>query len=797
MLDYSAAAYSRVLAQRTLNSARYAHASTVSAWRASAEMARNARVAFENGEPGSAAPSLEMTAAEAAPMPAAPPELSYLEAARPEVPPPPLVPFRLLADQVCSECSCPYIESSPSCRDVVTGAAHQQQSAQNLDLLVATLGEEAMHAFGDSDRESSSTQAGAASTDAVESLAHSLAQIAARNATKAYLGREGVSASSIAEALSSPGPSYDARSQAAAARQGVGAWGFAPVTAIVYDERMLLHEEMSRPEGRSRSNGLASILPGVELPPSPAGLHPERPDRLRAIAMHLVAAGLFNRCVRIPAREVTRAELRGVHHDRFLDKVDALPADVAAGGGRFVFDGGDTFANTGTYLAARLAAGSVCAVTEVVLSGLADRGLALVRPPGHHAEPDASLGFCIYNNVAVAAKAAIESYGAKRVMIVDWDVHHGNGALNCIRVLCSLLSTNPFHYSSLPPNLAFEGTENMFYEDPRVLYVSIHRYDNTNFFPGTGHPSRIGAGAGLGYNVNIGWPCGGAGDAEYIAAFDAIVCPLADAFSPDVVLVSAGFDAARGDPLGGCDVTPAGYAHMTHRLLGASAGRVVVALEGGYNLSSISKSAEAVLATLLGAPPPRLFDVPDRVHNLPSKSAAGLGLSGDAATAYDQLVAGPGREASESSDDASSSDSFVGMNRTQILAALSPASAALGAIEETLSHIKEFWPSLRSSKSRTGAFATMHADGSSDDQEASSNDDEGEDADAEAPFVASGAADGGDERRSGGQPILARCIKPSAAPKTQRDGDESIDEIEDSGDSGQGRQDAKRSRPGD
>jgi hypothetical protein len=452
MLDYSTAAYNRLLAQRTLNAARYAHASTVGAWRASAEMARSARVAFENGEPGSAAPSLEMAAAEIAPIPAAPLELSRLEAARPVVPPPPHVPSRLLANQVCSECSCPYIESSPSCRDVATSTAPQQNSAQNLDLLVATLGDEALHVLGDSDRESSSTLEGAEVKDAAESLAYSLAQIPARNATKAYLDRDGISVASIAEALSSPGPSYDVRSQAAAARQGAAAWGFAPVTAIVYDERMLLHEEMSRPEGRGRSNGLASILPDVELPPSPAGLHPERPDRLRAIAMHLVAAGLFNRCVRVPAREVTRAELRGVHHDSFLDKVDALPADVAAGGGRFVFDGGDTFANTGTYLAARLAAGSVCAVTEVVLSGLADRGLALVRPPGHHAEPDASLGFCIYNNVAVAAKAAIESYGAKRVMIVDWDVHHGNGAFNRNQFLlrCNISTHRPLHPPSQP-----------------------------------------------------------------------------------------------------------------------------------------------------------------------------------------------------------------------------------------------------------------------------------------------------------------------------------------------------------
>ena len=244
----------------------------------------------------------------------------------------------------------------------------------------------------------------------------------------------------------------------------------------------------------------------------------------------------------------------------------------------------------------------------------------------------------------------------------------------------------------------------MFYDDPRVLYISLHRYDGGNFFPGTGHPHRTGAGAGAGYNVNIAWPCGGAGDAEYMAAFDAIVSPLADAFAPDIVLVSAGFDAARGDPLGGCDVTPAGYAHMTHRLLSAAVGRVVVALEGGYNLASISNSAAAVLATLLGAPPPRLCDVPPRAHAFPSAAAAGLGLERDAASAYDALMEGGGGGQGESGrkDSVDSEDSFAGMTRSQILTALAPAPAAIRAIQETVGLLKHFWPSLRLSRVSRG-----------------------------------------------------------------------------------------------
>ncbi|MFY9552679.1 MAG: histone deacetylase, partial [Thermoanaerobaculia bacterium] len=193
-------------------------------------------------------------------------------------------------------------------------------------------------------------------------------------------------------------------------------------------------------------------------------------------------------------------------------------------------------------------------------------GLALLRPPGHHAEADRAMGFCLFNNVAVAARALQAAGAARKVLIVDWDLHHGN------------------------------GTQHSFWEDPSVLYFSTHQFP---FYPGTGAVEEIGGGAGRGFTVNVPWP-GGMGDAEYLAAFDTILLPIARVFAPDLVLVSAGFDAAAGDPLGAMRLSPGGYAAMTSRLLGLAGGRVVLALEGGYNLDAISASAATCLRALLG-----------------------------------------------------------------------------------------------------------------------------------------------------------------------------------------------------
>ncbi|MCO5593077.1 hypothetical protein L7F22_047083 [Adiantum nelumboides] len=207
---------------------------------------------------------------------------------------------------------------------------------------------------------------------------------------------------------------------------------------------------------------------------------------------------------------------------------------------------------------ARLSCGGVIEMCEAVASGRVRNGFAVVRPPGHHAEPDRSMGFCLYNNVAVATRYLQRRYGdyegrerVRKVLILDWDVHHGN------------------------------GTQQAFWDDENVLYISLHRYENGEFFPGGigGADDQVGVGAGVGRNVNIPWPDSGMGDGDYLAAFQRIVMPIAHEFAPDFVIISAGFDAAEGDHLGQCRVTPNGYAQMTHELAALANGRLVVALE--------------------------------------------------------------------------------------------------------------------------------------------------------------------------------------------------------------------------
>ena len=181
-----------------------------------------------------------------------------------------------------------------------------------------------------------------------------------------------------------------------------------------------------------------------------------------------------------------------------------------------------------SYVAARLAVGALVDVTDRVAHGAASAGVALIRPPGHHAERDKAMGFCLFNNVGVAAAVARRRMGVERVLIVDWDVHHGN------------------------------GTQHMFDGDPSVLYFSVHRFDHGHFYPGSGAARECGDGAGEGFSVNVPWPGGGFGDEEYAAVFSEVLLPIAREFDPHLVLVCAGFDAAAGDPLGGCDVSPEG-----------------------------------------------------------------------------------------------------------------------------------------------------------------------------------------------------------------------------------------------
>ncbi|KAH7675268.1 Histone deacetylase family protein [Dioscorea alata] len=316
-------------------------------------------------------------------------------------------------------------------------------------------------------------------------------------------------------------------------------------TAIGFDERMLLHYEVS-----------------MKSHP-----HPERPDRLRAIATCLADAGIFpGKCSLIPAREITEGELEMVHSVDHIETVQKSSCMVAS------YFTSDTYANEHSARAARLAAGLCADLAVSIMSGRSKNGFALVRPPGHHAGIKQAMGFCLHNNAAVAALAA-QRAGAKKVLIVDWDVHHGNGTQEI-----------------------FEGSKS-------VLYISLHRHEGGRFYPGTGAADEVGTLDGRGFSVNIPWSRGGVGDHDYIFAFQHIVLPIAFKFAPDMTIISAGFDAARGDPLGCCDVTPAGFAQMTNMLTSLSQGKLLVVLEGGYNLRSISSSATAVVKVLLGEKP--------------------------------------------------------------------------------------------------------------------------------------------------------------------------------------------------
>ena len=305
-------------------------------------------------------------------------------------------------------------------------------------------------------------------------------------------------------------------------------------TGLLYDERFLLHRA---PEG-----------------------HPEHAGRLEAIWSRFEREGLTKRCERVAARPATSEEILAVHTESLMAEVrDTASRELT------LLDP-DTYARRESGEAALLAAGGLAELTAQVLAGRLTNGLALARPPGHHAEADRAMGFCLFNNVAVASRAA-QNMGARRILIVDWDVHHGN------------------------------GTQNAFWDDAEVLYFSTHQYP---FYPGTGAIGETGGPGARGRNMNVPWPAG-MGDADYAAAFDRILLPAARAFSPDLVLVSAGFDAAAGDLLGGMRISPAGYAAMTSRLLPLAGGRLVLALEGGYNLDAISGSAAACLRVLFGA----------------------------------------------------------------------------------------------------------------------------------------------------------------------------------------------------
>ncbi|XP_032186465.1 histone deacetylase 6 isoform X3 [Mustela erminea] len=307
--------------------------------------------------------------------------------------------------------------------------------------------------------------------------------------------------------------------------------------------------------------------------------HPEMPQRVFRIMRRLEELGLAGRCLTLPTRPATDAELLTCHSAEYVGRLRATAKmktrELHREGSNF----DSIYICPGTFACAQLATGAACRLVEAVLAGEVLNGAAVVRPPGHHAERDAACGFCFFNSVAVAARHAQAISGhALRILIVDWDVHHGN------------------------------GTQHIFEDDPSVLYISLHRYDHGTFFPmgDEGASCQTGRAAGTGFTVNVAWNGPRVGDADYLAAWHRLVLPVAYEFNPELVLVSAGFDAARGDPLGGCQVSPEGYAHLTHLLMGLANGRIILILEGGYNLTSISESMAACTRSLLGDPPPLL-----------------------------------------------------------------------------------------------------------------------------------------------------------------------------------------------
>ncbi|XP_061547190.1 histone deacetylase 4 isoform X2 [Phycodurus eques] len=354
-------------------------------------------------------------------------------------------------------------------------------------------------------------------------------------------------------------------------------------TGLVYDSLMQKHQCMC---GNTNS-------------------HPEHAGRIQSIWSRLQETGLRGHCECIRGRKATLEELQTVHSEAHVllygtnplrQKLDCSvsPMFVRLPCGGVGVDSDTIWNEVHSSSAARLAVGSVVELVFKVASGELKNGFAVVRPPGHHAEESTPMGFCYFNSVAIAAKLLQQRLNVSKILIVDWDVHHGN------------------------------GTQQAFYTDPSVLYLSLHRYDDGNFFPGSGAPDEVGSGPGTGFNVNMAFTGGlepPMGDAEYLAAFRTVVMPIANEFAPDVVLVSAGFDPVDGHapPLGGYTLTGKCFGYLTRQLMGLAGGRLVLALEGGHDLKAICDASEACVSALLGN---ELEPIPDEVlHQRPNANA--------------------------------------------------------------------------------------------------------------------------------------------------------------------------------
>jgi acetoin utilization deacetylase AcuC-like enzyme len=305
----------------------------------------------------------------------------------------------------------------------------------------------------------------------------------------------------------------------------------------------------------------AVVVDPEYLKHEPGEFHPERPERIRAL-MDLAETLDKKRFSILPPMAASRTAIESCHGADYVKLIEATST-----ANLYALDG-DTITCRDSFGVGLLAVGGFLRLIDAIAAGEAQNGFALVRPPGHHALRDRAMGFCLFNTIAIGAHHLRKTYGAERIMIMDWDVHHGN------------------------------GTQDSFYEDPSVLFISTHQFP---YYPGTGAVTEVGVNAGEGFTLNIPLPAG-CGDAEYMRAFYDVVIPAGKKFEPEWILVSAGFDPHRRDPLGGMEVTEAGFAGMARLLLELAdqyaGGKIAFLLEGGYDLTALRRSVAAVLETM-------------------------------------------------------------------------------------------------------------------------------------------------------------------------------------------------------
>ena len=294
--------------------------------------------------------------------------------------------------------------------------------------------------------------------------------------------------------------------------------------------------------------------------------HPERSDRLPAVMDYLEKQSYFGDIERVAPRSAELDWVRQIHTSQYMER-----AQTACRNNYSHLDVPDVAISPKSYEIALLAAGGALELGDRVITGALDNAFALVRPPGHHAEHEMALGFCLFNNVAILARYLQKKHGLEKILILDWDVHHGN------------------------------GTQHTFEEDPSVSYVSLHQYP---FYPGTGAASETGLGRGSGATLNCPMPAG-AGDDDYQQAFVDRILPKVDVFKPEIILISAGFDAHADDPLAQINLTTDCYAWMTERMMEAAdrhaEGRLIAILEGGYDLNALAQSVGIHLGVLSGS----------------------------------------------------------------------------------------------------------------------------------------------------------------------------------------------------